>query len=717
MNASFKTLLVLATICLLSFNSFGQTLEGYVFDAYTDEPLINVEVELYIDNELVGTELTDATGLFLFHTKRVDWYKLTISKKGYRTLKRNYTWISGQKDEFYMWEKKVLAGSDMYSDSIHLKGRDNYYDVDRLGNGLMTFDDPMRTLALAPGAVLMDDASNAISFQGIPATFNSFYMDGFEVGNMNHFRQLGSYNDLVSSGGGMTNPVGNISSISINAPGSNRYRQGNIGAGFNFEFDNEENYISFGTSSMEVGYNIGRISAGLKMGYPNSFSNLGTSFDWGNSAYGALQLRYVNKTVQKEDIINLYYGGSYFTSLSDIEGVTDQSISSSRFRSKKLIISRSYRYKKHKFDYMWSPSGEDYEERLSFFIGMPIERRLRNNKIDSRWHYGYTYLYDENISWGISRQRLSEGIGAFENDFLDRFYNRNMSIFRFIYNQKIELSSLDMYLSLKPGYIRDVNREIIFYPDFSIEFNFKNNNQVLVSYTSQFTEQGIADINIPQLIHLQGSFILDEKKKNKVSLIPFFNYFLRRKSIIKFLDFNYTPSRALEFVGLNSGLGLASSFGVSVNIDAKVDNNVSYTSNYTALRSMFNFRDEWLFSDLSHTISSNQSLVYHYRIKKNRSLNVMANAAIVLGRRSYDREQIDLVPNGGLNEAVGPRFNTFRLDVGLSYDTNFGQLKLSVHNVGNLQNKSHLYYSIIDDEYNWARQAGMIPFLTYKISL
>jgi len=194
-----------------SQNNPTGTIEGFVFDSFTKEPLIGTNITII--NTSFGAA-SDVNGKFRIEKIPVGNYSVKFQYIGYSSTIKTDVIIRSQRTTQLSVE---LAASTIESDEVTVSaGYFSQNDVQPLS--ITTFSseeirrspgsggDVSRILMSLPSLAKVNDQTNSLIVRGGSPLENSFYLDGIEIPNINHFPSQGA------SGG----PIGMINVDLIN---------------------------------------------------------------------------------------------------------------------------------------------------------------------------------------------------------------------------------------------------------------------------------------------------------------------------------------------------------------------------------------------------------------------------------------------------------------------------------------------------------------------
>ena len=191
---------------ILSYSILAQNavLQGYVYDAITQEPLVSASIQIL---ETKRGAATDINGKFEIKNLDVGDYRIRVSVVGYETRTIADIRLSNAKPfeiDIYLSEDviqseviEVNAGyfnriQEITTSKISLSRE----EIRRFPGG---FEDVVRTVSTLPGiSINTEQGRNDLLVRGGGPSENLFIINGLEIPNINHFGTQGSSSGTLS---------------------------------------------------------------------------------------------------------------------------------------------------------------------------------------------------------------------------------------------------------------------------------------------------------------------------------------------------------------------------------------------------------------------------------------------------------------------------------------------------------------------------------------
>jgi hypothetical protein len=205
-------IVLLFSIVLYPFVSYGQTLRGLVRDADNGEAIVGATIALqYQRNGTTPVALaTNPEGEFVFENLRAGYYSISINAQGYerQTLVEIHV-VAGKEQLLEISLRRSAAQLEEVTIRATLPGRRTPLPLgeipltrDQTLRFPAMFFDPARLAAAYPGVAQTDDGTNNLSIRGNSPASVRWRLEGVDIVNPNHLPNAGTFSDRLSAAGG-----------------------------------------------------------------------------------------------------------------------------------------------------------------------------------------------------------------------------------------------------------------------------------------------------------------------------------------------------------------------------------------------------------------------------------------------------------------------------------------------------------------------------------
>ncbi|MEL7340616.1 MAG: carboxypeptidase-like regulatory domain-containing protein, partial [Bacteroidota bacterium] len=205
-------LLFIISLFLIS-SSFGQaqngTIRGQVVDAYTQVPLVGIQIKVRNQSEDLSTQ-TNAEGRFEIPNVPTGRQELSFERQGYTSYVKTdvFVKLSAATIVNMQMEPTAYQMDEVVLVPLETKGQARNemalvsalsFDIEETRRYAGGLDDPVRMVANFPGVAPNGFVSdNMISIRGNSPRGLSYRVEGIDIDNPTHFARIGS------SGGSLT---------------------------------------------------------------------------------------------------------------------------------------------------------------------------------------------------------------------------------------------------------------------------------------------------------------------------------------------------------------------------------------------------------------------------------------------------------------------------------------------------------------------------------
>ena len=193
-NFTIVAFFITYLIRLYSQEATGE-IRGQLTDVQTKAPLIGANVT--IPDHLLGAA-TDTSGCYIIHNVPFGSYSLQFAYMGYETVTKTdviirparITTVNADLTPSFLQNGEIEVAAGYFSETENEPVSKINFSREEIRRSPGSAGDVSRIILTLPGVAKIDDQSNNLVIRGGSPLENTFYIDGIEVPNINHFREF-----------------------------------------------------------------------------------------------------------------------------------------------------------------------------------------------------------------------------------------------------------------------------------------------------------------------------------------------------------------------------------------------------------------------------------------------------------------------------------------------------------------------------------------------
>lgn len=196
------------TLSAIGSFSFGQGIEGRIYDRIKAEPLIGATISIE------GTDLgaiSDSNGYYSLSNLAPGRVNLQITFIGYETLVITDVWVKQGKVTL---QNAGLTSNSIRLDQIVVKSANpmispgkRSLNEEQINRFAAAYNDPARLVVTSADLAITNDQNNEISVRGLSPDYNVWRVEGVEVANPNQLQNAGTALDQPAGTSGGVNVI------------------------------------------------------------------------------------------------------------------------------------------------------------------------------------------------------------------------------------------------------------------------------------------------------------------------------------------------------------------------------------------------------------------------------------------------------------------------------------------------------------------------------
>ena len=195
-NFTIVAFFITYLIRLYSQEATGE-IRGQLTDVQTKAPLIGANVT--IPDHLLGAA-TDTSGCYIIHNVPFGSYSLQFAYMGYETVTKTdviirparITTVNADLTPSFLQNGEIEVAAGYFSETENEPVSKINFSREEIRRSPGSAGDVSRIILTLPGVAKVDDQSNNLVIRGGSPLENTFYIDGIEVPNINHFQTQGA---------------------------------------------------------------------------------------------------------------------------------------------------------------------------------------------------------------------------------------------------------------------------------------------------------------------------------------------------------------------------------------------------------------------------------------------------------------------------------------------------------------------------------------------